>query len=169
MTHGSGAIMQPMRRTGGEVHAVRPIGLANVAPYVRAMPEPLTINGSKTGPGRDCGLWPERASRATQRIAPTTSTSWRFEGGWGMLGVMATSPVNDPSPIPSAPIGDLDLDIDADDEEWERRLMALASTRIQAARARLERMGIIDADGRLVSSELPPDMLPDSDTTLETG
>jgi hypothetical protein len=33
----------------------------------------------------------------------------------------------------------------------------------------LERLGIIDANGDLVSHELPPDMLPDSDTTLETG
>jgi hypothetical protein len=36
-------------------------------------------------------------------------------------------------------------------------------------RARFERLGIIDAEGKLVSNELPPDMLPDSDTTLETG
>ena len=34
---------------------------------------------------------------------------------------------------------------------------------------RLERMGVIDGDGKLVSHELPPDMLPDSDATLETG
>ena len=47
--------------------------------------------------------------------------------------------------------------------------MALASSRIREARARLEQLGIIDADGALVSSELPPDMMPDSDATLETG
>ncbi len=82
---------------------------------------------------------------------------------------MAAAPTNDLSPIPSAPIGDLDLDRDEDEEEWERRVMALASTRVQAARARLERLGIIDANGKLVSSALPPDMMPDSDTTLETG
>ncbi len=75
----------------------------------------------------------------------------------------------DPSPIPSAPFDDLDLDRDEDDEEWERRVMDLAEARIATARARLERLGIIDADGELVSTELPPDMLPDSDTTLETG
>jgi hypothetical protein len=42
--------------------------------------------------------------------------------------------------------------------------MALA-----AKRARLELLGIIDAEGDLVSCELPPDMLPEADTTLETG
>jgi hypothetical protein len=76
---------------------------------------------------------------------------------------------NDVSPIPSAPVSDLDIDRDGDEEEWERRVMQLAAVRIQAARARLERLGIIDADAKLVSSELPPDMTPESDTTLETG
>ena len=47
--------------------------------------------------------------------------------------------------------------------------MTLASARIDSARARLERLGIIDADGELVSTEAPAEMLPDSDTTLETG
>lgn len=73
------------------------------------------------------------------------------------------------APIPSAPLDDLDLDRDEDEEEWERRVMDLASARIAAARARLERLGIIDAQGNLVSNELPPDMRADSDTTLETG
>jgi hypothetical protein len=86
-----------------------------------------------------------------------------------MLCDMSAAHANDPSPIPSAPFDDLDLDRDADDEEWERRVMALASARIVAASARLERLGIIDSQGKLVSTELPPDMLPDSDTTLETG
>jgi hypothetical protein len=76
---------------------------------------------------------------------------------------------NDPSLIPSAPFDDLDLDRSADEDEWERRVMALAEARIVAERARLERLGIIDASGNLVSTVLPPDMLPESDTTLETG
>jgi hypothetical protein len=79
------------------------------------------------------------------------------------------APADDRSPIPSAPFDDLDLDRDEDEEEWERRVMDLASARISAARARLERLGIIDSQGKLVSNELPPDMLPGSDTTLETG
>jgi hypothetical protein len=74
-----------------------------------------------------------------------------------------------PSPIPSAPFDDLDLDLDADRREWARRLEDLAAARLAAARARLERLGIVDKDGNLTSSELPADMLPDSDTTLETG
>ncbi|MBI2392254.1 MAG: hypothetical protein HYV09_21885 [Deltaproteobacteria bacterium] len=73
------------------------------------------------------------------------------------------------STIPSAPFDDLDLDRAEGEEEWERRVMALAATRIAAERARLERLGIIDANGDLVSRELPPDMLPDSDATVETG
>jgi hypothetical protein len=76
---------------------------------------------------------------------------------------------NDASPIPSAPFDDLDLDRPEDEEEWERRVMALAAARIVAERARLERLGIINARGNLVSTALPPDMLPESDTTLETG
>ena len=76
---------------------------------------------------------------------------------------------SEPSPIPSAPFDDLDLDRAEDEEERERRVMALAASRIAAERARLERLGIIDAKGELVSRDLPPDMLPESDTTLETG
>lgn len=77
--------------------------------------------------------------------------------------------VKDPAPIPEARFDDLDLDRDEDRAEWDRRVMALAATRIAAERVRLERLGIIDANGDLVSRELPPDMLPESETTLETG
>jgi len=73
------------------------------------------------------------------------------------------------SPIPSAPFDDLDLDRPEDEEEWERRVMALAAARISAERARLERLGVVDANGDLVSRDLPPDMRPESDTTVETG
>lgn len=76
---------------------------------------------------------------------------------------------NNPSRIPSAPFDDLDLDRTEDEEEWERRVMALAAARIIAERARLERLGVIDANGDLVSRDLPPDMLPESDATVETG
>jgi hypothetical protein len=86
-----------------------------------------------------------------------------------MLTTMAAAPAHDLSLIPNAPFDDLDLEREDDAEEWERRVMALASTRVAAARSRLERLGIIDANGDLVSKELPPDMLPDSDATLETG
>jgi hypothetical protein len=79
------------------------------------------------------------------------------------------APAHDLSPIPSAPFEDLDLDQDKDRKQWERRLERLAAARIAAARTRLERLGIIDAGGNLVSDELPPDKLPDSDSTLETG
>jgi hypothetical protein len=76
---------------------------------------------------------------------------------------------NDPSLIPSAPFDDLDLDRSEDEAEWERRVMALAASRIGAERERLALLGIIDASGNLVSTELPPEMRPESDTTLETG
>jgi hypothetical protein len=82
---------------------------------------------------------------------------------------MTQNPADEMTPIPSAPVDDLDPDRDEDDEELERRVMKLATDRIQAARERLERLGIIDTDGELVSTALPPDMLPDSETTLETG
>jgi hypothetical protein len=72
-------------------------------------------------------------------------------------------------PIPAARIDDLDLDREDDRAEWKRRLTELASARLATARARLERLRIVDANGALVSTELPPDMLPDSDTTVETG
>lgn len=75
----------------------------------------------------------------------------------------------DASPIPGARFDDLDLDLDEDRVEWQRRLGELATVRLTAARTRLERLGILDREGNLVSGELPPDMLPDSETTLETG
>ena len=78
----------------------------------------------------------------------------------------ATAPLD---PIPSAPFDDLDLDRAEDREEWDRRVMALAAARIATERTRLEQLGIIDANGDLVSRQLPPDMLPESDTTIETG
>lgn len=86
----------------------------------------------------------------------------------GMLIVMVAR-TTDVTPIPAARVDDLDLDRDEDRAEWRRRLAELATARLATARDRLERLGIIDADGALVSAELPPDMLPDSDTTLETG
>lgn len=42
---------------------------------------------------------------------------------------------------------DLDLDLPEDEEEWERRVMAMAAARIAAKRVRLERLGIIDENG----------------------
>jgi len=47
--------------------------------------------------------------------------------------------------------------------------MALAAARIATEHRRLEQLGVIDAAGNLVSTDLPPDMLPESETTLETG
>lgn len=73
------------------------------------------------------------------------------------------------TPIPEARFDDLDLDSEEDRVEWRRRLAELATARLASARARFQHLGIVDADGKLISTELPPDMLPDSDTTLETG
>lgn len=75
----------------------------------------------------------------------------------------------EPPSIPGARFDDLDLDRDEDRAEWQRRLRELGTARLSAARARLQGLGVIDADGNVVSGELPPDMLPESDTTLETG
>ena len=95
-------------------------------------------------------------------------TKWQPVRWWCIIAPMTTRS-DAPSPIPSAPFDDLDLDRPEGEEEWARRLMALAAARITAERTRLERLGIIDAEGNLVSRALPPDMLPESDTTLETG
>ena len=73
------------------------------------------------------------------------------------------------APIPEARFDDLDLDREEDRVEWRRRLAEAGGRRGSRVRARFERLGIVDADGKLVSTELPPDMLPESDTTLETG
>lgn len=75
----------------------------------------------------------------------------------------------DESPIPEARVDDLDLDDDTDAATWDARMDAMAERRIQQARTRLEQMGVIDRDGHLVSKELPPDMLPASLTSVETG
>jgi hypothetical protein len=73
------------------------------------------------------------------------------------------------APIPEARFDDLDLDREEDRVEWRRRLAELATARLASARARLQHIGVVDTDGKLISTELPPDMLPESDTTLETG
>ena len=75
----------------------------------------------------------------------------------------------DESLIPEARVDDLDLDDDTDAATWDARMDALAERRIRQARERLEQMGVIDPDGRLVSRELPPDMRPTSLTSVETG
>lgn len=82
--------------------------------------------------------------------------------------LMATS-VIDESPIPEARVDDLDLDDEADASTWDARMDAMAERRIQQARARLEQMGVIDGEGHLISRDLPPDMLPKSSTSVETG
>ena len=63
------------------------------------------------------------------------------------------------SPIPCAPFDDLDLERPEDESEWDHRVMALAAARIATERIRLERLGIIGADGELISRFVPPDML----------
>ena len=71
--------------------------------------------------------------------------------------------------IPQARLDDLDLDKEADAAEWKKRLATLAERRILQARARLQQMGIIDGEGNLVSEDLPPDMRPDSESSVDTG
>jgi hypothetical protein len=73
------------------------------------------------------------------------------------------------STIPRAPVDSLDLDSDADEAQWERDVMAQAARRIASSRARLERLGIISEFGEIVDRQLPPDMQPGSNTSLETG
>jgi hypothetical protein len=75
----------------------------------------------------------------------------------------------DGPPIPEARVDDLNLDNEADAATWDARMDAMADQRIRQARARLEQMGVIDRAGHLVSRQLPPDMLPTSLTSVETG
>lgn len=78
-------------------------------------------------------------------------------------------PHDDDRLIPQARVDDLDLDNEADSAAWDARLVALADQRIEQARSRLERMGIIDKQGNLVPKEIPADMLPGSETSVVTG
>jgi hypothetical protein len=75
-----------------------------------------------------------------------------------LQGMNARTP--EPGSIPSAPFDDLDLDNPEDEAEWHRRVMALAAERIAAERVRLERLGIIDAQGELVSGAFHPTCSP---------
>jgi hypothetical protein len=74
---------------------------------------------------------------------------------------------DDDALIPQARLDDLDNEADA--ATWAKRLTTLAEGRMKQARARLEGMGIIDREGRLVSTEVPPDMLPASERSIDTG
>lgn len=82
---------------------------------------------------------------------------------------MLMSRATDELVMPEARLDDLDLDDPTDEAIWEARLAVLAARRIGFARARLERMGIVDREGKLVSRELPLDMLPDSESSVNTG
>ena len=57
--------------------------------------------------------------------------------------------------ILEARFDDLDLDREEDRVVWRRRLAELAAARLSIARARFERLGIVDSEGKLVSCELP--------------
>lgn len=71
--------------------------------------------------------------------------------------------------IPDAPFDDLDLSDSAQFAIWEERIMKMGAYRRRVARERLIEMGVIREDGSLVSTDLPPDMLPTSKTSVETG
>ena len=58
-------------------------------------------------------------------------------------------------PIPEARFDDLELDREEDRVEWRWRLAEWAAARLASARTRFERLGIVDAEGKLVSHELP--------------
>jgi hypothetical protein len=71
--------------------------------------------------------------------------------------------------IPEARVDDLDLDDPADAAKWQQRLTDMSRRRLEVARERLERMGVIDETGALVSDEEPPEMNPALGTSIETG
>jgi len=54
-------------------------------------------------------------------------------------------------------------------DQWEREEVELARSRIVAELARLRSLGLIDADGRALTNELPDDMKPGSKTDVTTS
>ena len=73
-------------------------------------------------------------------------------------------------PFPAtARVDDLDLERESDEAKWDRRVRELGKARLDGARARLERMGIVTPGGDLRSEDLPANMTPDAQTTVETG
>lgn len=76
-------------------------------------------------------------------------------------------------PARKPPAGLLSLaDIDPGDERqmkaWYEQQDALAGERVRAAVANLKARGILDAQGRRINKDLPPDMRDDSNTDLTT-
>lgn len=72
-------------------------------------------------------------------------------------------------PARKSPAGLLSLaDIDPGDERemkaWYEQQDVLAGERVRAAVADLQARGILDAQGRRINKELPPDMRDDSNT-----
>lgn len=86
-----------------------------------------------------------------------------------MIAAMPSDDYEKDPVIVEARLDDLDLDDEADRATWEDRLRALSASRLRQARARLERMGIIDSQGRIISDERPADMLASSETSVDTG
>lgn len=52
----------------------------------------------------------------------------------------------------------VNLDDEREVDEFDQQLFAAGIARVLAQRAELRAKGLIDAEGNLVSSELPPDM-----------
>lgn len=69
----------------------------------------------------------------------------------GHAGAVTTNPE---PPLPTALVTDLDLATEAGREQWEHRLMSLATQRLAQARERLLTLAVIDADGE--PKEPPP-------------
>lgn len=64
---------------------------------------------------------------------------------------------------PPAPVVDLNLELPEAEDEWLRRLDATARGRLAQARARLERLGLLDTGGAPTSAALPPDLDPEGE------
>jgi hypothetical protein len=71
--------------------------------------------------------------------------------------------------LPDAHFDDLDLTDPEQYKIWQERVRKMGAVRARLARKRLIEMGVIREDGSLVSNELPPDMRPESKTSVETG
>jgi hypothetical protein len=85
-----------------------------------------------------------RSRRAVER-APQSS---RFARGIRVGHADGVAASASAAPIPEARFDDLNLDREDYRVEWRRRLAELATARLLSARARFERLGIVDAEGK---------------------
>jgi len=85
------------------------------------------------------------------------------------LGLALATEVNvAPKELYTGPVtlADIDPTDEAQVAAWEARMVEQGLARVLAKTARLEQLGVIDEQGRLLTDELPADMRPESRTDV---